>query len=310
MRKQRILILGGFGFLGTTLNNVFVDSNHGIFNQSRKTGCDIMNLSQLKTYISLTDPDIIIFAAANVGSVNYVTEFAADVINDNTQMYLNLYKAVKDINKKIIIINPLANCSYPGIIDIQHEDLWWNGKIHESVESYGMPKKMSFIISECYKKQYGIKTINLILGGGYGENDHLDEKKTHAMNGIIMRMIKAKRSGDKEFIVWGSGTPIREWVYMPDVGRIIKQIIDDELYDLPNPINIGQEKGISITDIVMMVKEMLDYDVEIIYDTIKQDGASIKILGSKLFRAYFPDFKFTDIETGIINTIKYYNKML
>lgn len=310
MKKQRILILGGYGFLGTTINDVFVGSNHSIFNHSRRTGCDVMNLPHLKTYISLTDPDIIIFASANVGSVNYVTEFAADVINDNTQMYLNLYKAVKDINRHIIIINPLANCSYPGIIDVQDEELWWNGKIHESVESYGMPKKMSFIISECYKKQYGIKTINLMLGGGYGENDHLTEEKTHAMNGIIMRMIKAKRNNDKQFAVWGTGKPIREWIYMPDVARVIKQIIDDELYDLPNPINIGQEKGISVTQIVLKVKEILNYDVEIVYDTTKQDGAPIKVLGAKLFNQYFPDFKFTDYETGIINAIKYYNKML
>ena len=169
---------------------------------------------------------------------------------------------------------------------------------------------MSFIISECYKKQYGIKTINLMLGGGYGENDHLTEEKTHAMNGIIMRMIKAKRNGDKEFVVWGTGTPIREWFYMPDIGRIIKEIIDEEKYDLPNPMNIAQEKGISITDIVTMVKKALNYDVKIVYDTTKQDGAPIKVLGSKLFKQYFSDFKFTDYENGINNAIKYYNKNL
>jgi len=309
--KKRILILGGFGFLGKTINNVFVgDDSYDIFNHSRRNGCDVMDIKQLLEVIITTDPDIIIYCAANVGSINYVTNYAADVMNDNVQMYLNLYKAVLEVNKNIIIINPLANCSYPGIIDVQHEDLWWNGSIHPSVESYGMSKKTSFILSECYKKQYGIKTVNLMLGGGYGENDHLSEEKTHAMNGIIMRMIKAKRNNDKQFIVWGTGAPIREWFYMPDIARIIKYIIDNEKYDLPNPMNIGQEMGISVTDIVMMVKKALNYDVEIIYDTTKQDGALIKVLGSKLFKQYFSDFEFTDYEIGIGNAIKYYNENL
>ena len=309
--KKRILILGGYGFLGKSINSIFLgNSNYEIFNESRRTGCDVMNLLLLKLVLKEINPDIIIYAAANVGSINYVTDYAADVINDNTEMYLNLYKGVLEVNKEIIIINPLANCSYPGIIDVQDEDLWWDGRIHQSVEAYGMSKKMSFIISECYKNQYGIKTVNLMLGGGYGENDYLDEEKTHAMNGIVMRMIKAMRNNDKKFVVWGTGTPIREWIYMPDVGRIIKEIIDNERYDLPNPINFGQEHGISITDIVLKVKKILNYDVEIVYDTTKQDGAPIKVLGSKLFNKHFPNFKFTDYEIGINNAIKYYMEKL
>ncbi len=306
---KRILILGGYGFMGKHLNKVFADSNYEIFNESRKSNCDILNLSQLRIVLKEINPDIIIFAAAHVGSVNYVSEKAGDVINDNTQMYLNLYKTVLEVNKKIIILNPLANCSFPGIIDIQHEELWWEGKIHESVEAYGMTQKMAFIISECYKKQYGIKTINLILPGCYGEDDHVDEEKTHAMNGIIMRMIRAKKNKDKEFVVWGSGKPIREWVYMTDVAKVFKKIIDNETFDLPNLINIGQEKGISISDIAFSVKKILDYDVEIIYDTSKQDGAPIKILGSKLFKIHFPNFKFTDHKIAMKNTIKYYTSL-
>lgn len=306
---KKILILGGFGFLGRSINSVLKNNgNYVIFNRSRRNDCDMLNLLELKEIISTLNPDIIIHAAANVGSINYVSENAADVINDNVQMYLNLYCAVLDINKNIIIINPLANCSYPGIIDIQHESSWWDGKIHESVEAYGMTKKMSFILSECYTKQHQIKTVNLMLGGGYGENDYLNEEKTHAMNGIIMRMVRAMKNGDNEFVVWGTGTPVREWIYMPDVGRIIKIIIDNELYDLPNPINLGQEIGISIADIVHKVKKMLNYDVNIIYDTTKQDGAPIKILGNKLFNKHFPDFNFTGYDIGINNTINYYKE--
>ena len=169
---------------------------------------------------------------------------------------------------------------------------------------------IGFIISECYKKQYGINTINLIVPNAYGENDYTDPQRTHAMNGIIMRMILAKKNKDPKFVVWGTGSPIREWIYMPDVGQIFKYVIDNEYYNLPNPINLGQENGISIKDTVQLVKKALHYNADIVFDTTKQDGAPIKVLGSKLFKKYFPDFVFTDYEMGINNTIKYYKEKL
>lgn len=312
---KRILILGGFGFVGQNIYNVFFEDKdynfkYIIHRESLRTNCDIQNIQQLVNAIIISDPDIIIFAAAHVGSVHYVTKYAADVINDNAEMYLNLYKAVAEVNPKIIIINLLANCSYPGIMEIQDEDFWWDGAVHESVEAYGNTKKFSYILSKCYEKQYGIKTINLMLPGCFGEYDSTDENKTHAMNGIIMRMIKAIKNNDKEFAVWGTGTPIREWIYAEDVGKIIKQIIDNEMYNLPNPINLGQEKGISIAEIAEMVKKSLNYDVNIVFDTTIQDGALIKVLGNRLFKKYFPDFVFTDYETAIKNTITYYKTLL
>jgi GDP-L-fucose synthase len=308
---QKILILGGFGFMGKNLNQIFKNSEYQIFNESRSTNCDMTHLNQLIDKIKEIQPDIIINAAAHVGSIAYVTKYAGDVARDNSLMYINLYEAVSQVNKNIIIINPISNCSYPGIIDIQHEENWWDGAIHQSVESYGTPKKLGFILSECYKRQFGIKTVNLIIPNSYGPEDYLDEERTHAMNGIIMRMIKAKLSDSKQFVIWGTGSPVREWIYMLDVANIIKQIIDDKMFDaLPNPINLGQQQGTSILETVQTVKELLEYDVEIVQDTTKQDGATIKILGSKQFKQFFPDFQFTDYETGIQSTINYYKGLL
>ncbi len=241
---------------------------------------------------------------------SYVSKYAADVCNDNSQMYLNIFKAINSVNSNILLINPISNCSYPGVIDIQHEEMWWDGAIHNSVESYGNPKKLGFILSECYKRQYGIRTINLILPNAYGPLDYLDEQKTHAMNGIIMRMIKAVRLGEKDFIVWGSGEPIREWIYMEDAARIIRFIIDNDMGDLPNPINIGQEFGVSINESVNQIKNELKTDINIKNDLTKQDGAPIKILGNRKFINYFPDFKFTTYQQGIKNTINYYQEAL
>lgn len=307
---KRILIIGGFGFMGYNINKRYLFGSNIVINISRKNGYDIRNYNVLVGALKEYNPDIIIFAAANVGSINYVSNNSASVVSDNNIMYNNLYNAVAEVNKNIIIINPISNCSYPGNIDIQVESKWWDGKIHESVLAYGMPKKMGFVLSECFRKQYGIKTLNLIMPNSYGEHDYLDEEKTHAMNGIIMRMIKAQKNNNNEFVVWGSGKPIREWLYMPDMASLIYKIINDEIYDLPNPINVGQEYGISINDTVQTVKKMLKYNVNIVHDLDKQDGAPKKVLSSKLFKKHFPDFKFTPYDVGIKNTIKYYKKKL
>jgi len=306
--KKKILVLGGHGFMGKNISEAFKGPDYEMFYLSREDDVNVAQKESLMNALEIVNPDIIINAAAHVGSISYVSKYAADVIHDNSAMYLTLYSCVAAFNKDIVIINPISNCSYPGIIDVQDEDKWWDGPIHPSVESYGTPKKLGFILSECYKRQYGVKTVNLIIPNAYGPNDYLDEERTHAMNGIIMRMIKAQNNVDSKFVIWGTGTPIREWIYMPDMGRIYKEIIDKEMFDLPNPINIGQEFGISINELVQKVKVALDYDVEIETDLTKQDGAPIKVLGNKLFKEHFPDFEFTTYNKGIKEAIDYYKK--
>ena len=126
-----------------------------------------------------------------------------------------------------------------------------------------------------------------------------------------LQAFSSVKANNSEFVIWGTGAPIREWIYMLDVANIIKQIIDNKLFDtLPNPINLGQQHGTSIYETVQTVKQLLDYDVTIVQDTTKQDGAPIKILGNQQFKQYFPDFQFTDYETGIQNTINYYTGIL
>lgn len=308
---KKILILGGWGFLGQNLSKVFNNSNYEIFLESRRTGCDILNEKNFKNVVSKINPDIIINAAAHVGGVGYVSKKSADVCSDNTMMFVNIFKVISEINPNILLINPLANCSYPGeTLDILEESNWWGGIVHNSVESYGNTKKIGFILSECYKKQYGVNTINLLVPNAYGPFDYTDEERTHAMNGIILRLIKAKRENENQFTIWGTGTPIREWVYMEDVAKIIKYIIDNNITNLPNPINLGQENGVSITESVKMVQESLNTNLEIVYDVSKIDGAPKKIMSNKLFKQFFPDFNFTEIKEGIKNTIEYYENII
>lgn len=307
---KKIILVGGFGFLGKNLQEVFKNDNYKVFPISRKNGYDLLEKNKIKKLIEDVNPDYIVNCAAYVGSLEYVNNHVADVISNNILLGLNLWEILKEVNFQGIVINPISNCTYPGKADLQKEEEWWDGMVHPSIISYGTAKKTIYMVNKCYEKQYGIKTINIIMPNSYGEYDYEDENRVHALNGIIIRMLKMVKKGEKQFTVWGSGTPIREWGYMPDTARFIKYIIDNDIIELPNPINLGQGKGHTINEITQMIKSHIDEDIIISNDISKIDGDPIKILDGNLFRKEFPDFEFTDLDRGIQNTINYYKEII
>jgi GDP-L-fucose synthase len=306
---KKVVLIGGFGFLGQNLQKVLND-NYEVYPLSRQNGYDLIEKNKIKEFLIQTNPNYIVNCAAYVGSLDYVNKHAADVISTNLLLGINLWEILKEIDYKGIIINPISNCTYPGKAETQKESEWWNGEVHSSIISYGSAKKTIFMLNKCYEKQYNIKTINIIMPNSYGEFDYDDENRVHALNGIVIRMLKMLKNGDKNFIVWGSGTPIREWGYMPDTAKFIKHIIDNNITDLPNPINIATNQGYTINEITQIIKNNLDNEIIISNDISKIDGDPIKILDNELFNKYFPNFEFTPIQEGIKNTINYYKHRL
>jgi GDP-L-fucose synthase len=305
---KKIVLIGGFGFLGKNLQNFLKD--YEVHSISRRNGYDLMEKNKIKEFLIQTKPDYIVNCSAYVGSLEYVNAHVADVISYNILLGINLWDILKEVGYEGIVINPISNCTYPGKADIQKEDEWWDGMVHPSIISYGTAKKTIYMINRCYEKQYGIKTINIIMPNSYGEYDYDDENKVHALNGIIIRMLKMLKTNDDKFTVWGSGKPIREWGYMPDTAKFIKYIIDNNIKELPNPINIGRGEGHTINKITEIIKSEIGGDINIINDLTKIDGDPIKILDGTLFKKHFPDFEFTDIREGIKNTINYYKNRI
>jgi GDP-L-fucose synthase len=306
---MKILVLGGHGFLGKHVVEILSKSGHTAIPVSRKEGVDLQNYEITKRCFTEINPSVIINCAAHVGSVHYVNKFAADVINDNVQIALNVYRALSEVLPNALIINPLSNCSYPGDANIHYEPDWWKGEVHESVFSYGNSKKIIYVLSQCYKKQYGINSINYLVPNAFGPGDYLDPNKVHALNGMIIRMIQAKRNNIEQFEIWGSGSPIREWGFIKDIAQILTQSVnlqDSQIY----PVNIAQNKGYSIKQSAEIISELLGYKGEIKYNLNYQDGAPVKILDDKKFRELFPDFKFIAHKDGIKETIEYYNAIL
>jgi len=306
---MKIMVLGSTGFIGRNLiTELERGTIHDIYGFSRTEGLDLLDYDKLSSKIQKIKPDVIYNVASHGGSLHYVKEFAAEVFNDNVQMALNLYRAVKQHSPNTKIIQPFSNCSYPGDSSIQEENNWLGGKVHDSIFSFGNSKRSIYYLSKCYEEQYGIKSVNILFPNTYGPGDSCDPNHTHALNGMIIRMIQAKQRGDKEFVVWGTGSPIREWAYVDDFIDVLVYALDIE--SLNYPVNFGQEKGYSIAESAGLIKDALDFSGDIKFDTTKTDGDPVKILSSAKFKSVFPNFKFYDHELGIKNTVKYYKDKL
>lgn len=306
--KVKILILGSTGFIGKNLKQRLLNDDFIVDTAERSSGVNILKYEQIKNKIKTSRPDIIFNLACHVGGVNYVSTKAAEVYYDNLQMALNLYKAVSEVDAKIKIIQPLANCSYPADASIQKEINWLNGDVHPSVFSFGNSKRSIYHLSKCFDLQYGIKTINIIFPNTYGPGDSFDPNHTHALNGMIIRMLEAKSKGDKQFVVWGTGSPIREWAYIDDFVDVLIRCL--EINEIEYPINMGQEKGYSIVDSAKLIKEACGYEGEIVFDTKYKDGAPIKIMSSTEFKKIFIDFIFFNHFEGILRTVEFYRSKI
>jgi GDP-L-fucose synthase len=303
----KILILGGHGFVGKNVVEILKDSEYELFSLSRRDGLDLTDYEVTKRYFSEIKPEVIINCAALVGSLNYVTQQAAEIVDINMRIILNIFKAAQNATPDAVLINPVANCAFPGELETYTEDSLWTGKIHQSVLSYGSTRRMMTVISECYKMQHGFRSMNFLVPNMYGPHDSTDPNKAHALNALISKMVKAKRENKKEIEVWGSGIAIREWLYAKDCAAIFLDAVEKiEAVGFDEPVNIGQNFGLSIRELVRIIKNETGFKGDIVWNRSMPDGAPRKVMDDTRFRKIFPEFHFTDFSAGIRETIKYY----
>jgi len=306
---KRVAVLGGTGFVGRNLCEVL--AAHGVEHRafSRLTGCDLLDLETAWSKLSAYQPDYLVNCAAVVGSVNYVRDFGADVIDVNTRMLLNLYKIAQQM-RTATVINPVANCAYPGVLDLYDERRFWDGPIHPTVLSYGTTRRMMLALSRCYADQYGIRSVNLGVPNIYGPFDSTNPNKTHALNALVMKFVRAKRQGEPVVEIWGTGKPVREWLYVRDFGEVVYLVISGGGTTAAELTNIGQKKGYSVDEIADLIRGAIGYEGRLEHNTAYPDGSPQKVMDDALFRQTWPAFRFTPIAEGIAETARYYERIL
>ncbi|MEK9570185.1 MAG: NAD-dependent epimerase/dehydratase family protein [Paracoccaceae bacterium] len=305
---KKVGVLGSDGFLGKWVSDTLsCQKGIEVIDLSRRH-FDLGQRGSLKRCLDGSGVTCVVNCVAQVGSVHFVNRHAADVFVSNCRMSLNLYEDVRETGCNWII-NPISNCCFPEFPGKNEEGAYENGKIHSSVAGYGYYKRMLINLSEVAYKQWHINTTNLMFPSLFGPWDSLDPDKSHALNGIIARALKNKRDGRRLFEIWGSGQPIRDWLYVGDAANAIATIVDSDHIDV-EPINVTAENHCSVTDIARIVLSKLDPQQEITFNRSFQDGVLEKVLMLGRFSKLFPDFVFTKFDEGIGLTIDNYSQRI
>jgi GDP-L-fucose synthase len=304
----RVAVIGGTGFAGHNVRNELEGAGITIGVFSRTSGCDLLDRPAAWAKLDAFRPTHLVNCAALVGSVNYVTDFAADVVDVNMRLILNIYKLAQQMHD-VVVVNPIANCAYPGVMDLYEEKGFEDGPIHPSVLSYGSTRRMMWALSKCYADQYGVRSVNLIVPNMYGPFDSTNPNKTHALNALVIKFVRAVKENLPEIEVWGTGKPIREWLYVKDFAAVVRQVVQTNGFG-SELVNIAQNRGYTVTELVEVLKELTHYKGAITYNTRYQDGSPKKVMDDRVFRQRFPDFAFTSLDAGLKETVEYYRRIL
>lgn len=279
MKKYSVLILGANGLVGSSLVRTLKNSSKVsyIHKPSRKE-LDLFSLEQTKNFISLNKPEIIINAAAKVGGILANDTLRSEFILDNLKINMNILESLIQ-RPNIYFINLGSSCIYP--LNAKNpiaEDSLMTGKLEPTNSPYAMAKLAAIEIGDSLSKQFGHKIINLMPTNLYGPGDNFNQTNSHVIPGLISRMYSAKKENLDSFSVWGTGTPLREFLYVDDLSDAIAFIIQHRP-DI-KLLNVGSGKEILIKDLVMLIKDIVQFKGEIKFDHTKPDGNPRKLMDS------------------------------
>jgi len=239
-----------------------------------------------------------------VGGIAYGLENQKSIFNDNLEMMINIFQFASAT--EAFLINPISNCAYPGHLNEFKEENFWDGPLDKSVQVYGEVRRLTLIASAAYRSDSSLRTLNICFPNLYGPGDHKDPKRAHALGALANKFVNAARIESSEVVVWGSGRPVREWLYIDDaISAIEKCILHEVESDL---LNIGCGKGISITDLAEILALESGFKGQIVYDKAKPDGDLMKIMNSDISKKLLNWSPSTSLKDGIKKTIAWYQQ--
>jgi len=300
----KVLILGSNGLVGTSVKNV-LGKNTGVSELicATRDDANLFNFTETKELIQNIKPDVLINAAAKVGGIYANNSKRTEFILENLKINVNILEASIPLNE-MYIINLGSSCIYP--LNAENpikEDSVMSGKLEPTNSPYAMAKLTAIEMGEALSSQYGHKVLNLMPTNLYGPFDNFSETESHVIPGLISKMHKAKERQDKEFQIWGTGKPLREFLYVEDLSRAIEHLI----FNRPEEslLNIGSGTEISIYDLAIKIKNVIEFDGKLSFDTSKPDGNPRKLLDSSIINkhGWSPE---VNLEDGLELTYEWY----
>lgn len=293
---DRILVTGGNGLVGRSFNG------SEFIKISTKEG-DLKDRGFTKEIIQKHNPSGIIHCAAKVGGIMGNTNYPGDFYHDNIMMNTNVIEEARKngINKLIFFS---STCVFPDKVEypLSPEKIHL-GPPHSSNYAYAYAKRMGQVQIQAYREQYGVNYFTVIPCNIYGPGDNYNLDNGHVIPSLIHKMYLAKQN-NTDFVVWGSGSPLREFIFSEDVAELTMMLY--EKYDGVDPVILSTSEEISIKDAVLMIAEIFEFKGNVIFDSSKPDGQLRKPSDNSVIKSMFPDYKFTPIETGLRKSITWF----
>ena len=305
MVNKNILILGSNGLVGSSCKRILeTNPSYNVVSSTRRD-TDLFNLGDTKKLIQTVDPDILIIAAARVGGIHANNTNRVEFLLENLKINMNILESCID-NNSIKIINLGSSCIYPlNAPNPINEDAIMTGSLEPTNSPYAMAKLTAIEMGRSLSIQYGHSVINLMPTNLYGPNDNFSEMDSHVIPALIHRMHKAKEQKHAEFLIWGTGKPLREFLYVDDLANCINVVIEQDIKE--DLLNIGSGEEVSILQLSEIIKEVIGYEGILSFDSSKPDGNPRKLLDSKLINSYGwkPEIS---LQKGIENTYSWYKE--
>ncbi len=300
---MNVLVTGGGGFLGSYVVERLRAAGHEPF-VARRRDYDLTHWDDAARLFEQARPELVLHLAAEVGGIG------ANRDNPGRYWYANLMMGAHVLEqsrlhgtRKLVTLGTI--CEYPKYTPVPfREEELWNGYPEETNAPYGIAKKTVLVGGQTYREQYGLNAIHLLPVNLYGPGDNFDLETSHVIPALIRKMHEAQERGGREIVLWGDGSPTREFLYVEDCADGI--VSAAERYDGPEPVNLGTSNEISIRHLAELIAELSDFDGELVWDTSKPNGQPRRSLDTTRAEQLFGFRARTSFRDGLRRTIDWY----
>jgi GDP-L-fucose synthase len=302
--KKNVVVTGGAGFLGSVVVAKLKERGCRDIFVPRSKEYDLRDRDAITRLYQQIRPQILIHLAAVVGGIGANRANPGKFYYDNAIMGLQLMEYARQFGvEKFVAIGTI--CAYPKLtpLPFQEENLW-NGYPEETNAPYGLAKKMMLVQAQAYRAQYGFNAVYLLPVNLYGPGDNFDLETSHVIPAMIRKCVEAKEAGAREIVLWGDGSPTREFLYVDDAAEGL--LLATEHYNGDQPVNLGSGEEISIRELAEMIAGEVDFTEKMVWDKTKPNGQPRRCLDVTRAKESFGFEAKCPLKQGLQKTVSWY----
>jgi GDP-L-fucose synthase len=302
-KNSRIYVAGHRGLVGSAIWRHLESEGFGNLIGARSSELDLRDRGAVFDFMRAQRPDVVIDAAARVGGIHANDTFSADFLSDNLQIQVNVMDAANDVDvDRLLFLG--SSCIYPKYAEqpIKESSLL-TGELEPTNDAYAIAKIAGIMQVQASRKQYGRHWISAMPTNLYGPGDNFHPENSHVLPALMRRIHEAKEQGAPEVVIWGSGTPRREFLYVDDLARASLFLLEN--YDSPETINVGVGEDLPIHELAQLVADTVGYEGDLVQDPSKPDGTPRKLLDVSRLNGLGWKAS-TSLDEGIATTYQWY----